>query len=113
MQLLQNIFECLPLDLDEEVVELLLAGDGIRIERIVSRGHASPESGWYDQAQSEWVMVLKGAAIVTLLDGTDLHLTVGSHITLPAHTRHKVKWTDPDTETIWLAVHFISAPPGA
>jgi cupin 2 domain-containing protein len=109
MQLLQNIFECLPEDLDEEVVELLLTGDGIRIERIFSRGHTSPESGWYDQAEDEWVMVLKGAATLTLADGADLQLTVGSHISLPAHTKHRVKWTDPDTETIWLAVHFTAS----
>ena len=103
---LPNIFEGLPGDLDKEVVDLLVSGDGVRIERIVSRGHASPAEGWYDQADNEWVVVLKGEAILALMDGADVHLTVGSYINLPAHTKHKVKWTDPDCETIWLAVHY-------
>lgn len=101
-----NIFECLPEDLDSEVVELLVSGDGVRVERIVSRGHASPEEGWYDQTDNEWVMVLKGEAILALMDAEDVHLTVGSHINLPAHTKHRVKWTDPNSETIWLAIHY-------
>jgi cupin 2 domain-containing protein len=103
---LHNIFECLPENLDKETVDLLATSDGIRIERIVSRGHASPAEGWYDQAHDEWVMVLRGAAILEVLNADDLHLTAGSHVNIPAHTRHKVKWTDPDCETIWLAVHY-------
>ena len=35
---------------------------GIRIERIVSRGHTSPPDFWYDQPQAEWVIVLAGSA---------------------------------------------------
>ena len=43
----------------------LLASKGekiTKIERIVSRGHASPEDFWYDQEENEWVMVVKGTA---------------------------------------------------
>ena len=36
----------------------------------------------------------------------ELHLTAGCHLTIPAHTKHKVTWTTPDTETLWLAVHY-------
>lgn len=42
----------------------------MRIERIISHGHASPEGFWYDQGQSEWVVVLKGAARLQFEDGT-------------------------------------------
>ena len=28
---------------------------GLRIERIVSEGHVSPEGFWYDQDEPEWV----------------------------------------------------------
>ena len=35
--------------LAEEVVDLLVALPGMRIERIVSTGQASPAGAWYDQ----------------------------------------------------------------
>jgi len=57
-----NLFADLPKQLPEELVTTLLDADNVRMERIVSNGHASPEGFWYDQDQHEWVMVLKGAA---------------------------------------------------
>ncbi|MCG8344743.1 MAG: hypothetical protein MI685_06225 [Chlorobiales bacterium] len=54
----QNIFSSLPEDMSNEVVEDLVRSATVRIERIVSDGHSSPESGWYDQDESEWVIVL-------------------------------------------------------
>jgi cupin 2 domain-containing protein len=39
------------------LIEVLLADRHIRIERIVSEGHASPEGFWYDQSEHEWVLV--------------------------------------------------------
>lgn len=33
----------------------------------------------------------------------------GDWAVLPAHCRHRVAWTAPDRETVWLAVHL---PPG-
>ncbi len=102
----ENIFASIPENLDEESVDLLLQGKGIKIERIISKGHASPPAGWYDQENDEWILVLKGAAIITFQNGGDLNLVVGDHVNIPAHTRHKVKWTDPDTETVWLAILY-------
>ena len=78
----------------------------MRIERIISTGQKSPESGWYDQDDNEWVMVLKGAARLSFDDRTSVHLREGDFINIPAHKRHRVDWTDPDKETIWLAVHY-------
>ena len=53
----QNIFDAMPKSLpDEEFVDLL-SRPGVRIERIVSRGHVTPEGKWYDQSEGEWVMV--------------------------------------------------------
>ena len=102
----QNLFEHLPVDLREEQFIELVRGDTVRIEKIVSRGHSSPPTGWYDQPENEWVAVLKGEAKIAFGDGTEVHLTAGCHITIPAHTRHKVAWTTPDSETLWLAVHY-------
>ena len=101
-----NLFEAIPEKLSEEVFSELVRADNVRIERIVSKGHASPSSGWYNQADNEWVAVLKGAARIAFENGEEVELTSGSYLTIPAHTKHKVTWTTPDTETVWLAVHY-------
>lgn len=103
---MENIFSSLPEDLDAEAFEDILRRDTVRIERIVSRGHCSPKSGWYDQDESEWVIVLQGAGRLQFEDGREVELGAGDFIDIPAHTRHKVSWTDPDRETIWLAVFY-------
>jgi cupin 2 domain-containing protein len=103
---LKNIFESIPDHLEEEICEVLVQSDHVTIERIISKGHKSPESGWYDQEKNEWVVVLKGEAIISFENGKETTLKVGSHLHLPAHKKHKVSWTDPKTETIWLAIHY-------
>jgi cupin 2 domain-containing protein len=55
-----NIFSDVPANLPDEVFEEILSTRNIRIERILSYGHRSPDVGWYDQVENEWVMVLKG-----------------------------------------------------
>jgi cupin 2 domain-containing protein len=89
---------------DELITTLLAAGD-VRIERIVSHGHASPQGFWYDQDHHEWVVVLKGAARLRFDDGI-VEMKPGDCINIPAHTRHRVEWTTPAEPTIWLAVHY-------
>jgi cupin 2 domain-containing protein len=103
---LKNIFSSIPDDLDDENIDLLLRSENVKIERIISKGHVSPATGWYDQKNDEWVLVLKGAAIIAFENDRDLNLVAGDYVNIPAHTRHKVKWTDPDAETIWLAIHY-------
>ncbi|MBM4071258.1 MAG: cupin domain-containing protein [Planctomycetes bacterium] len=100
-----NIFADLPARLPDEVVSILLQSSGLRIERIVSQGQASPDGFWYDQDQHEWVMILKGAARLRFEDGT-VEMKPGDHLNIPAHKRHRVHWTTPDEPTIWLAVHY-------
>ena len=91
---------------DEQVTELL-ASPHVRIERIVSRGHASPPDFWYDQDRTEWVLVLDGAAALRFEgeDGARM-LQRGDYLLIPAHARHRVEWTDPAQATVWLAVHI-------
>jgi cupin 2 domain-containing protein len=101
-----NIFSNIPENLDREVVERLAGSGQFRIERIISRGHASPASGWYDQETSEWVIVLQGEARLCFDDQTCVHLREGDYLNLPAHRKHRVDWTTPDRETVWLAVHY-------
>ncbi len=103
---ISNIFELVPDDISNELFENIVSSENVRIERIISKGHASPESGWYDQDEHEWVIVLKGEAKIEIDNQATVHLVSGSYLNIPAHTRHKVSWTDPDTETIWLAVYY-------
>jgi cupin 2 domain-containing protein len=100
-----NLFADLPSGLPEELVQVLAAAPGVRIERIVSHSHASPEDFWYDQEHHEWVVVLKGAARLRFEDET-VEMRPGDHIVIPAHRRHRVEWTTPDEPTVWLAVFY-------
>jgi cupin 2 domain-containing protein len=65
-----NLFTNLPSDLPDEFSTTLLEASNLRIERIVSHSHASPEGFWYDQDDHEWVVVLQGAARLQLEDRT-------------------------------------------
>jgi cupin 2 domain-containing protein len=101
-----NIFDSLPEDISEEIFTVLAQGEAVKIERIISRGQSSPASGWYDQNDNEWVIVLSGEARISLENDRGFHLKAGGYLNIPAHTKHKVEWTKPNTETIWLAVHY-------
>ena len=101
-----NLFDPLPDASAGEVFEDLISNPSVRIEQIVSRGQTSPKSGWYDQDEHEWVVVLKGMAELTFEQGEVVKLRVGDHVTIPAHTKHKVSWTHPECETVWLAVFY-------
>lgn len=104
--MLSNIFIPLPSELEQESFDVLLKNKNIRIERIVSKGHTSPTSGWHDQKENEWVLVLKGSGTILFEDGRQVTLNKGDYLHIPAHEKHKVAWTDPDRLTIWLAVHY-------
>ena len=101
-----NIFSAIPDVISEEIFETIIFDKAVHIERIISKGHASPESGWYDQDKNEWVMVLKGEAVLAFEDQPSIHLKSGEYIDIPSHSKHKVEWTDPNTETVWLAIHY-------
>ena len=94
----------------EEEFRELLSAPGLRIERIVSSGQASPPGFWYDQDEDEWVVLLAGAAAVAVAGEPEpRQLRPGSYLHIPAHVRHRVEWTSSTPPTIWLAVHW---PPG-
>lgn len=109
--MMANIFDNLPSDLSEEHFLDLFTRPGLRIERIVSQGHSSPQTGWYDQAEEEWVLVLKGSGHIKFADGRELTLDVGDFMHIPAHTLHKVSHPQPDGLTIWLAIFFEATKP--
>jgi cupin 2 domain-containing protein len=93
--------------LPDEVVDLLVERPGLRIERIVSTGQATPEGQWYDQDTDEWVLVVSGTARLRIEgEREDRVLSEGDWILLPAHCRHRVTWTRAEPPTVWLAIHF-------
>ena len=104
-----NLLANLPRDLPEEFFTTLLQAPGIRIERIVSHGHQSPDGFWYDEPASEWVLVLQGAAKIEFADRT-VEMGPGDYLDIPAHRKHRVAWTTPEEPTIWLAVHYGGPP---
>ena len=103
---MKNIFEKIPSDLSSEVFESLIDSESIKIERIVSKGQSSPKEGWYDQVNNEWVIILKGHAVVLFDCGKDFHLAEGDFLNMKSHQKHKITLTYPVRETVSLAIHY-------
>ena len=103
----QNIYNDIPGELPTELVDTLVDGNNVRIERIVSLGHASPSDFWYDQDQDEWVIVLKGEAKLQFQrENRSRHLKPGDFVNIRAHQKHRVEWTSSEEPTVWLAVFY-------
>lgn len=102
----ENLLTNIPNQIPEEMFRDIMVAEAVRIEQIVSRGHSTPEGEWYDQQQNEWVLVIKGAGILVFEDGSEVVLNPGDHLNIPAHKKHRVSWTAPEEETIWLAVFY-------
>ena len=103
---MSNLFAGIPAELTAERFDLLADAPAVRIERIVSRGQTTPDGEWYDAERNEWVLLVQGAARLAFGEGRELALGPGDWIDIPAHQKHRVTWTDPDQDTIWLAVHY-------
>ena len=106
MQTPPNLFANIPSSLSAELFHPLLQTPNLRIERIVSHGHASPEGFWYDQETHEWVLLVSGAARSRFEGEEAVEMIAGSFINIPAHKRHRVEWTDPNQPTVWVAIHY-------
>ena len=103
----ENLFARLPRTGADEVITALLTTPNVRIERIVSTGQASPPGFWYDQNESEWVVLLTGGAGLRFDGEAQVReLKPGDYLHIPAHARHRVEWTHPSEPTVWLAVHI-------
>ncbi|PWI32309.1 cupin [Vibrio albus] len=101
-----NLFSNIPDNLPEEIFEDILSSEKMRIERIISHGHTSPDNGWYDQDENEWVLVLSGHGCIEFEGGRVITLYPGDHLNIPPHEKHKVKETACNEITIWLAVFY-------
>jgi cupin 2 domain-containing protein len=103
---MNNIFKNIPKPSENEFFEELISKNGVKIERIVSFGHTTKEFEWYDQERDEWVILLKGEAVISFENMGDVRLRAGDFINIKAHQKHRVSWTKEDEESIWLAVHY-------
>lgn len=102
-----NLLRDLPDARDGEIAEPIVAAPGMRVERILSFGQASPPGFWYDQPEAEWVLLLAGAARLRFADEPAARsLQPGDHVHIAAHRKHRVEWTDPAAPTVWLAVFY-------
>jgi len=99
-----NIFDDVPTKLDAEQVTDLVREGGMCIKRIVSTGHTT---GWLNPDDEEWVVVLKGAAVLRFEEGDcKLTMRLGDWCYIPAGCRHRVGETSDKEPTVWIAVHF-------
>lgn len=90
-----------------ERFDSLLAHRNLVVERIVSSSSSSPAE--LVQAQDEWVVLLRGEAIIEVADER-VALASGDYVFLPAGVRHAV--TSTSDGALWLAVHLHPQVPG-
>ena len=103
----QNLFHPAAVASADEVFDELLRGGEFKLQRIVSTGQTTPPGQWYDQSDHEWVVLLSGGAKIVFEDEAEpVCLGPGDWIDIPAHKRHRVEWTDPNQQTVWLALHY-------
>lgn len=96
-----NIYaDAAPPDIGERF-EALLKHSNLVVERIVSSAAISPQE--YVQTQDEWVVLLKGEAVLQVA-GENVVLTPGAYLFLPSGTPHTVERTSEGA--LWLAVHL-------
>jgi mannose-6-phosphate isomerase-like protein (cupin superfamily) len=103
---IDNLLTRLPAAKREEAFTELLARPGVRVERIVSRGQATPEATPMVQDHDEWVLLLEGAAGLRIEDSDEVRLGPGDHLWIARGQKHWVTWTAKDRPSVWLAIHL-------
>ena len=100
----KNIFADHDQGSDDEKFLTLFENSSVKIEKIVSHSHSSPSGFWYDQAEEEWVIVLRGVAALEFAGGEIVDMKEGDYLIIPRSVRHRVARTGENT--LWLAVHL-------
>jgi len=98
-----NIFDLPTLPLPEELTTILAESGNIRIERIISAGQTSD---WYDQTETEFVVLLEGNAVVDFENGKSVAMSKGDTLLIEPHERHKVSYTSCEPPCVWLCVFY-------
>jgi cupin 2 domain-containing protein len=87
-----------------ERVIRLLDSPAFKLEQIVSNGEASAKDFWYDQPESEWVLLVHGKAALRFAGEKLLELGAGDSLLIPARSKHRVDSCSQDA--LWLALYF-------
>ena len=98
-----NIFDLPELLLPEELTTILAESGNVRIERIVSTGQVS---GWYDQPDTEFVVLLSGSAVVEYENGKTVAMSRGDTLLIKPRERHRVSFTSSEPPCVWLCVFY-------
>jgi cupin 2 domain-containing protein len=98
-----NIFELPALPADQELTTVLAEKGGVRIERVISTGQTT---GWYDQTETEFVVLLEGEATIELENGGPVNLSKGDTLLLRPHERHRVSRTTCDPPCVWICIFY-------
>lgn len=98
-----NIFDLPALPVTEELTTILAESRNMRIERIVSAGQVSD---WYDQKETEFVVLLDGSAKIEYKNGEIISLTKGDTLLIKPHEKHRVCYTSNEPPCVWLCVFF-------
>jgi cupin 2 domain-containing protein len=104
-----NIYKTYEIDKENEIFDILFSGKNVKIEKISSFGQVTPHDDCYDQSWDEWVLVLKGNAVLRFFEPMeDIIMHEGDFVFIPSHKRHRVEYTDPEKITLWLAIHIFN-----
>ena len=98
-----NIYEMPPFPLTEEMTTILTESTNVRIERIISTGQVSD---WYDQAETEFVVLLDGNAVIEYENGVIVKISKGDTLLIKPHERHRVSFTSSEPPCVWLCVFY-------
>jgi cupin 2 domain-containing protein len=98
-----NIFDMPMLPLSEELTTVLAESETVRIERIISTGQSTD---WYDQDESEFVVLLEGYAVVEFENDRKVALSEGDTLLIAPHERHRVSYTSSEPACVWLCVFY-------
>jgi cupin 2 domain-containing protein len=101
---LTNLFAPLPSGKIDEQILTLLDAPAFRLEHIISHGRPSSPGFWYDQPNSEWIVLMRGCSTLDFGEEGRLELKAGDCLLIPAHSRHRVETVSKDA--VWLALHF-------
>lgn len=96
-----NLFDLKTLPLHQELVDVLMENETVRMERILSAGQTTD---WYDQEEGEYVFLLEGKSVIQYQDGEKIPLKKGDMLYLPPHKIHRVIKTSVNPVCIWLCI---------
>jgi cupin 2 domain-containing protein len=103
-----NNFLKLPAILPErkELLEEVLSGDNVTVERIISTGQKSEDGCWMSQNRNELVLLLQGKSQIEFQDNMTINLNPGDYLLISSDTKHRVVYTSKEPPCIWLAIHY-------